>query len=76
MVWTHLNPPHHIQMTLTILLNNIADIVWFTGLLKLAPCHQILDFPDGSNCIFMRVCQSETVQVYAISQNQPTKLTE
>lgn len=49
-VWTHLNSHHHVEMTLRILLDDVAHIVRFSRLLEFSTCDKIFDFayrPDG-----------------------------
>uniref|UniRef100_A0A182U3K3 Uncharacterized protein n=1 Tax=Anopheles melas TaxID=34690 RepID=A0A182U3K3_9DIPT len=41
-----LDAHHHVQMALRVLLDHIADVVRFAGLLKFAPRDKVLDLPD------------------------------
>lgn len=56
-VWAHLNPHHHIQMTLAVLLDDVADVVRFPSLLKLSASHEVLDFSDCPDSVSVRLCQ-------------------
>lgn len=55
---THLNPHHHVQVTLAVLFNDVTHIVWFPSLLKLSASHKVFDLPDCPDSIPVCFCQS------------------
>lgn len=57
--FTHLDSDHHIQMALAVLLDDIAYIVGFTGLLKFPPRDEVLDLSDRSDGVSMGFSQPE-----------------
>ena len=52
---TYPDADHHIQMTLTVLLDYISDVVRLSGLLKFPTSYEVFDLPDCTNCILMDV---------------------
>ena len=54
---TYLNPHHHVEVPLTVLFYHVPHVIRLSGLLKFSPRHEILDFSDGSYCIFVCFCQ-------------------
>lgn len=56
----YLDPDHHVEVTLRVLLNDVPDVVGFPGLLELATGHKVLDLADRSDRVLVRVCQTKT----------------
>lgn len=46
-----LDAHHHVQVALRVLLNDVAHVVWFAGLLELATRHKVLNLPNGPDRI-------------------------
>lgn len=44
-------------MTLTVLLDNVTDVVRFPSLLKLSASHEVLDLSDCPDSVSMCLCQ-------------------
>jgi hypothetical protein len=68
---THLDPHHHVQVTLAVLLDYVADVVRFPSLLKFSACHKVLDLPDCPDSIPMCFRQPKEPSEFAISIDQP-----
>uniref|UniRef100_A0A182JLZ2 Uncharacterized protein n=1 Tax=Anopheles atroparvus TaxID=41427 RepID=A0A182JLZ2_ANOAO len=54
-----LDAHHHVEVALRVLLDHVPHVVRFARLLKLPPCHEVLDLPDRPNRVPMRFRQSK-----------------
>ena len=55
---THLDPDHHVEVSLRVLLDDVADVVGLARLLELAPRHKVLDLPDRADRVLVRLSQT------------------
>ena len=56
-----LDPHHHVQVALGVLLDHVADVVGLSRLLELSPGHEVFDLADGSNGVFVRISQTAKI---------------
>ena len=50
-----LDPDHHVQMALTVLFDDISYIIRLSSLLKLPSGNEVLDLPDATDRVLVRV---------------------
>ena len=62
----HLDPDHHVEMPLRVLLDDVAHVVRLARHLELAPRHEVLDLADRPDRVLVRLRQAATVQAEAI----------
>ena len=56
--FTDLDPDHHVEVSLRVLLDDVADVVGLARLLELAPRHKVLDLPDRPDRVLVRLSQT------------------
>lgn len=57
--FSYLDSNHHVQVTLTVLLDDITNVVRLPRLLKLSSRYEILYFPNGADSVSVSFCQPE-----------------
>ena len=55
---TDLDPDHHVEVSLRVLLDDVADVVGLARLLELAPRNKVLDLPDRTDRVLVRLSQT------------------
>lgn len=57
--FTYLYPDHHVQVTLRVLFDDVANVVRFSSLLEFSTSYEVFDFSDCPDGVSMCIGKSE-----------------